>query len=211
MAKTQSFDAHFDQYEKWFTEHKFVYKSEVAAIKSILPTGRGIEIGVGSGLFASPLDIANGVEPSDTMAQLAINRGIHVVRGVAEELPYFNNQFDFTLMVTAICFVDHPEKAINEMKRIVRPGGTLILAFVDKDSSLGETYEKYKEQNVFYRDAIFFSSRDIMNHLSNAGLKITETRQTVFGNLNQITELQQPKTGYGEGGFIVLKAEKTKE
>ena len=208
MAKTHPFDAHLDQYEKWFKDHRFVYDSELAAIKVALPPGRGVEIGVGSGLFASQLGINDGVEPSAVMAALALERGIHIARGVAEELPYHNNQFDFALMVTTICFVDQPEVAIKEMKRVVRPGGALILAFVDRDSPLGKTYEQFKEQNIFYRDALFYSAEEIMNRLTEAGLKLTDTYQTVFGDLDQVTEVQISKTGYGEGGFVILKAEK---
>ena len=41
------------------------FQSEVSAIQQLLPSiGTGIEIGVGTGLFASALGIKEGVEPS---------------------------------------------------------------------------------------------------------------------------------------------------
>jgi SAM-dependent methyltransferase len=48
----------------------------------------GVEIGVGTGLFAVPLGILIGVEPSPRMAELARYRGIEVLENVAEELPF---------------------------------------------------------------------------------------------------------------------------
>lgn len=208
MAKTHPFDEHLDRYEQWFKDHRFVYESELAAIKAALPSGNGLEIGVGSGLFASRLGIADGVEPSAAMAAPAFERGIHVARGVAEDLPYHDNQFDFALMVTTICFVDHPERSVGEMTRVVRPGGAVILAFVDRDSPLGQVYEQFKEQNVFYRDAVFYTAEELLDRMNEAGLQHTESHQTVFGRMDDIDEVQHARPGYGEGGFVILKGVK---
>ncbi len=206
MARTEPFDQHRDQYEQWFVEHPQVFESELAAIRAALPRGTGIEIGVGTGLFAEKLGITDGVEPSAAMAALARQRGIHVCRGVAEELPYHDSSFDFALMVTAICFVDSPDKAVREMKRILRPGGTLVLAFVDRASPLGRTYEEYKAQNVFYRDAQFYSVQDIRQVLNSAGLEVTRVSQTVFGELDEVKTVQIAEEGSGRGGFVVISA-----
>jgi len=66
-----------------------VYLSELEAVRSMLPVdGTGIEIGVGTGRFAAPLGIKLGLEPSKSMASLARQRGIEVVEGEAEALPF---------------------------------------------------------------------------------------------------------------------------
>ncbi len=208
MARTEPFDRHRDQYEQWFVDHRWVFESELAAIRDALPSGKGIEIGVGTGLFAEKLGIADGVEPSAAMAALAGRRGIHVCRGVAEELPYHDASFDFALMVTAICFVDSPQQAVGEMKRILRPGGTLVLAFVDRASPLGAKYEEFKAENVFYRDAVFYSVADIRQVLTAAGLTVATVRQTVFGELDAIRTVQAAEDGSGRGGFVVIGARK---
>ena len=65
MAKIESFEKYTNRYEEWFDKNKFVYESEVAAIKRLIPNkGVGIEIGIGSGRFAKPFGIKYGVEPS---------------------------------------------------------------------------------------------------------------------------------------------------
>lgn len=56
MAKTAPFDNCLSEYEQWFDNYYFVYLLEVEAIRRFLPTERsGVEIAVGSGLFASAL------------------------------------------------------------------------------------------------------------------------------------------------------------
>jgi diaminopimelate epimerase len=65
MAKVEPFEKYTSQYEDWFERNKFLYESELAAIREQLPErGKGIEIGVGSGRFAAPLGIKLGIEPS---------------------------------------------------------------------------------------------------------------------------------------------------
>jgi hypothetical protein len=52
--KTKPFDEHLADYEQWFTDNHLVFQSELAAIQKVLPDkGNGVEIGVGSGIFAS--------------------------------------------------------------------------------------------------------------------------------------------------------------
>jgi len=105
MARIEPFEKHPLRYEQWFDKHKFAYESELQAIRKLLPQGgNGLEIGVGSGRFAVPLGIKLGIEPSSKMMQIALRRGIEVIGGVAESLPFRNLQFDFALMVTTICF-----------------------------------------------------------------------------------------------------------
>ena len=105
MAKIEPFEKHTSEYEAWFENYRFVYESEVRAIKEQLPKkGEGVEVGVGSGRFAVPLGIRLGVDPSGKMRELARNRGVVAIDGVAERLPFDDCRFHFVLMVTTICF-----------------------------------------------------------------------------------------------------------
>ncbi|MBW1851510.1 MAG: class I SAM-dependent methyltransferase, partial [Deltaproteobacteria bacterium] len=158
MPKIAPFEKHVEQYEEWFAKNRWVYEAELRAVKEMIPTkGRGIEIGVGTGRFAEPLGIKMGVEPSKRMREIAQNRGIQVLDGVAEELPFDDSQFDFVLMVTTVCFVDDISKALMEAHRVLSHGGFLIIGFVDRSSMVGQTYLSHQSENVFYKDATFFS------------------------------------------------------
>jgi ubiquinone/menaquinone biosynthesis C-methylase UbiE len=210
MAKTQPFDSHLAEYERWFIDHHYVFQSELAAIQNVIPpSGTGMEVGIGSGIFAKPLGIKEGVEPSLAMREKAMERGIHPTDGIAEELPYPDNSFDFVLMVTTICFVDDLEKSFSEAGRVLKSKGSLINGFVDKNSPLGKMYLMHKDESLFYRDAVFWSTEEVYGMLDKTGFKINITLQTVFGSLDSIGNIQEPEEGYGKGSFVVIKASRS--
>ena len=209
MPKSEPFETHTQQYEDWFVTNRFAYRSELLAVKKLLPaTGWGIEIGVGSGLFAQPLGIDWGVEPSVKMRTLAVQRRIRTIGGSAEMLPLKSAQFDFSLMVTTVCFLDDVEQSFRETNRILKPGGSFIIGFIDKNSPLGELYRQYQQQNVFYRVATFYSTEEIMSYLKKSNFSNFQFTQTIFHNLSDIHQVEPVKDGYGQGSFVVIRGEK---
>lgn len=209
MAKTKVFDENLNKYEEWFIINKFVYQSELKAVQKTIPQNKkGIEIGIGSGLFAKPLGIKEGIEPSSKMRQKARGRNLKVIDAVAENLPYPNESKDFALMVTTICFVDDIQKSFEEAYRVIKQSGYLIIGFVDKNSPLGKIYLEHQNESLFYQDAIFFGTEEVYELLRKTGFKIEETYQTVFGKLAEIKQIQETLEGYGKGSFVVIKAKK---
>jgi len=207
MARTEPFDKYLNDYEEWFKEHKYVYELELEAVRHFIPKGKkGIEIGIGTGRFAIPFNIREGVEPSGSMRDYSLRLGLTVYDGTAEELPLEDQSYDFALMVTTICFIDNVEEAFREVRRILKPGGRFIIGLVDKNSSLGKIYEKMKEQNKFYRYATFYSTDEVKKLLKENKFKSIEIIQTVFGKLDEIQNPQMFKKGYGKGGFVVIKS-----
>jgi ubiquinone/menaquinone biosynthesis C-methylase UbiE len=209
MTRIEPFEKYSGRYEDWFFKHKYAYQSELNSIKEILPDfKKGAEIGAGSGRFAEPLGIKYGIEPSEKMRRIAAGRGINVVDGVAENLPYENYSFDLVLMVTTLCFLDDVNRAFSEVYRILEPGGFFINGFVDKNSDIGKIYQKHKNESVFYRMANFFSVEEVKKILMETGFKNPEFRQTIFTSLDKIKGVEVVKEGYGEGSFVVIKAQK---
>jgi SAM-dependent methyltransferase len=209
MARTGPFDRHAKEYEEWFDRNAYVFRSELKAVAHFIPpAGEGLEIGVGSGKFAERLGIRVGVEPSGRMRRLAESRGICTVNGVAENLPFPDARFDYALMVTTICFVDDAARSFQEAGRVLRTEGIFVIGFVDKDSPLGLIYQQRKEGNLFYREATFYGSSEVISLLQQNGFEHPEIIQTVFGKLEQIRCVQDFESGYGKGGFVVMRARK---
>jgi SAM-dependent methyltransferase len=209
MPRIQPFEKHHDQYEAWFAENRLAYESEVQAIRALWPANaHGVEIGVGSGLFAAPLAIKVGVEPSARMREKASERGITVLEGTAEAIPLDDWQFDAVLMVTTICFVDDVEVAFREVRRILKLGGQFIVGFVDADSPIGKLYQQYKDQDVFYRDATFYNVSQVIDYLERTGFYNLCFKQTLFTPLESITAIEPVRDGYGEGSFVVVRADR---
>ena len=207
MPETKPFDNHVEEYEKWFVDNHFVFQSELNAIKKVIPSNKnGIEIGIGSGIFAKPLGIKTGIEPSKAMREKAKTRSINAVDAVAENLPYPKSSIDFALMVTTVCFLDDIYKSFYEVNRILSTNGYFIIGFVDKTSPLGKSYIKHKDESLFYKNATFYSTKELLGILKNTGFEVKEIYQTVFGKLNEINQVQKVKPYYGEGSFVVIKA-----
>ncbi len=209
MAKTAPFDKLTERYEQWFEKHREAYLVEIDAVKSLIPkSDRGLEIGVGTGKFAVPLGIKLGIEPSEKMGELAREKGIKVIPGVAENLPFEDGQFDFVLMVTTICFLDDTQEALREAHRVLKKEGHIVIGFVDKDTSLGKIYQEQQERNPFYEQASFFSTENLVAELEKAGFSNFQFVQTIFHPLDQVKTNEPKKEGHGEGSFVVIRAGK---
>jgi len=210
MPKTKAFDNYSNEYDNWFVENKFAFQSELQAIKKALPKSKNsIEIGIGSGIFAEALNIKEGIEPSEAMRIKAKERNINAINAVAENLPYKNKTIDVVLMVTTVCFLDDIYTSFQEIHRILKDNGHFVIGFVDKNSPIGKIYLKNKEKSLFYKEARFFSVEDLSQILSETGFEISESYQTIFGEIDNIKQVQKVLKSHGQGSFIVIKAKKS--
>jgi SAM-dependent methyltransferase len=206
-SKGEPFSAHHARYEAWFTRHQPAYCSELLAVRALLPwQGLGLEIGAGTGRFAGPLGIRVGLDPSGAMLTYAVSRGVSAVQGIAEALPFKAAAFDYALAVTTICFVDDPVAMLTEARRVLKPGGPLVIGFLDRASPLGELYLRRQAESVFYRDARFFSAPEIGKLLGDTGFKGPVWGQTLSKPSEETREIEPFREGYGRGGFVVVSA-----
>jgi ubiquinone/menaquinone biosynthesis C-methylase UbiE len=203
------FEESAQEYDAWFDRHRLVYESEILALKSLMgPGGMGLEVGVGTGRFAVPLGMQMGVEPAAAMAIMAQRRGIQVYRAMAEALPFRSDSFDLVAMVTVLCFLRDPWLSLTEAARILQPGGRILIGMIDKDSPLGQSYEAHKQASKFYRQANFHSISQLLAWLARLKYRQVEVCQTLFRDLTDITHLEPVRAGHGDGGFVVIAAEK---
>ncbi len=203
MPRTEPFDNYSDEYDEWFETHRDLYEAELETIRRLLPPGgaEGMEVGVGSGKFAAPLEIGIGVEPSEKMAVKARKLGIEVYSAVAEELPFPDGRFDFVLIVTTICFVDDVLVSFREALRVLKPGGCIIVGFVDKEGELGRQYAARKDRSRFYRQATFFSAREVLEYLNASGFTVEQVTQALIPGQPPGMMLD----GFGKGAFVAIK------
>jgi len=202
------FNKYVNEYEEWFEKHKFAYLSEIEALRKVIPKGKGIEIGVGTGRFAEPLKIKIGIDPAENMLKIAESRGIKTFLGKAEALPFADEEFDFVLIVVTLCFVDDPEKAIEEARRVLKKGGRIIVGIIDRNSKIGKSYQEKKEKSKFYRVAKFFTAEEVIELLKKHGFRNIKTLQTLFELPENLNKIDNIKEGYGEGGFVVIYGNK---
>lgn len=100
--------------------------------------GRILEFGVGTGIALPNYRRTNrivGVDISEPMLQKARERvakeqlshveGLCVMDGA--HMGFADNSFDVVIAQFVITVVPHPEETLNEMARVLRPGGEIIL------------------------------------------------------------------------------------
>jgi SAM-dependent methyltransferase len=211
MPLAEPFEQHAGRYEAWFERHAAAYVSELLALRPFVPlTGRGLEIGVGSGRFAAPLGVRVGIDPSPAMLAIARSRGIETVQGVAEDLPFADDSFDHAMVVTTLCFVDSPAAMLAQARRVLRPDGRLVIGFIDRDSPIGRGYETHRAENVFYREARFHSAGEVERLLCSAGFAITDWAQTLSRPLAETRDIEPVRHGRGAGAFVVVAVRNVK-
>ncbi|HVZ55615.1 MAG TPA: class I SAM-dependent methyltransferase [Chitinophagaceae bacterium] len=210
MLTVLPFDTHVQEYEAWFSHHPFVFKSEVEAIRDLLPPHvknlRGLEIAAGTGRFMAELGIQEGIEPSPNMRALALKRGLEVLSAEASHLPYKDVSFDYALMAFCISYFDDISAAFAEARRILKLDGFLLVGFIEKNSLIGKYYESIRDSNIFYKQANFYTAKSVRSLLKQAGFRKFTTVQTLFHPLSEINEFEPSKPGSDEGSFLVIKA-----
>ena len=139
------------------------------------------------------------------MLGYAAKRGIAAVQAVAEALPFADGLFDRALCVTTICFVDDAGAMLHEARRVLKPGGVLVIGFIDRASTLGQHYLAHQAENIFYRDATFFSATEVERRLNDTGFTEPVWVQTLSKSLEETREIEPVRVGYGQGAFVVAK------
>jgi ubiquinone/menaquinone biosynthesis C-methylase UbiE len=204
---TNVFNKHYKRYDAWYDKNNYAYLSELDAVKLVLPKkGKGLEIGVGTGRFASALGIKYGVEPSANMAKLARKRGVEVYLGYGGALPFIDGSFDYVVMIITLCFIKDPLQTLKEAHRVLKKDGKIIIGIVDRESFLGKFY--LEKKSIFYKKAKFFSVDDVRVLLRATGFKGFSCYQTLFILPGAMNAVEKPKKGFGKGGFVVISAKK---
>lgn len=109
--------------------------------------GRVLEIGAGTGanlpIYPEAVEELVVVEPDehmragldDKMSHRAVDE-VEVVDAMAEDLPFDDEGFDTVVVTLVLCSVVDLERALGEMRRVLRPGGRML--FLEHVAAHGE-------------------------------------------------------------------------
>ncbi|MGQ9758985.1 MAG: class I SAM-dependent methyltransferase [Candidatus Methanomethylicaceae archaeon] len=205
----EPFEIYGNEYDMWYQKNRAVLESEKRLIRAMDMKGLGLDVGVGTGIFVDASRVTVGIDPALGALRIARKRGVDVVRGVGEALPFRNGSFDFVVMVTSLCFVKSTHKVLMEVFRILMPKGEVVVCEVPKDSEWGALYEKKKEESHrFYKYARFYTFDEINKMLREAGFKIAVVKSTLSYPPNVEPRAQEPEEDFSGQGFVCIKAVK---
>ncbi len=213
-AATRSpFDELAQEYDAWFdSDGSLIFSNEVHAFQTLLPSlpKPFLEIGVGSGRFARALGIETGIDPSGKLVEIAKSRGINASIGRGEDKIFKEQSFGTIFFIVTLCFLESPLQVLKEAKRILMPGGKVVLGLVLKDSPWGKLYRRKKEEgHRFYKHANFYNCSELVKLLFKAGFMGNSMISTLFQEPGNVKLIEEPKSGYyPEAGFTIIVGRK---
>lgn len=161
----------------------------IGIIDAVGPTyqDRILDVACGTGVVAFQLAKAAkevvGLDLTGEMLQKARkerhDRGVvnvHFELGEAEALPFKDNQFDASVCRMSIHHFDDPQQALDEMVRVTRPHGRIVIADIvtsseQQDAKLHNAIERLRDPS----HVRMLSRDELLNLITTCGLEIEKT------------------------------------
>lgn len=112
------------------------FRKSVSLIKKFIPSGKLLDVGAASGIFVKAAQEAGyeayGIEPSSWLCEVARRRyGVTVFPGTVESVKLEKGSFDVITMFDALEHVPDPLATLNEVRKMLKPGGILVVNYPD--------------------------------------------------------------------------------
>lgn len=167
-----------DYYDEYYNSDfgkkvDFVEKRRVKKFIEQIPIKSALEIGCGTGHWTQ-FFIDNGfrltaIDVSENMINKAREKNLNGVEFSIkniEEIDYPDNYFENVFAITSLEFVDNRGKAFEQIYRILKPDGYLLIGCLNINSYLGMT----KNSNKVFKNANFFDEKQLQEILSKFGI-----------------------------------------
>lgn len=222
----QIFDNIADSYDSWYLTKMgdFVDKVETDLAFNLFKVKPGmliLDIGCGTGNFSIKLAKKGckviGIDVSDEMLDIArvkaLKEGLEIEfhNMNVYDLKFDNETFDGAFSMAAFEFITEPDKALEEIFRVIKKDGSILVGTINKDSKWGELYqtEEYQNNTVF-KHADFKTLEDLKQIMSE---KIIASGESLFvspsSKEEDFTEEKEIELSSTErGGYICVLWEK---
>jgi ubiquinone/menaquinone biosynthesis C-methylase UbiE len=219
MEKPELFDEWPEKYEQWFTTPigLLVKKYESELLLSLLKPKSDefiLDAGCGTGIFT--LDLLSfgthvtGVDLSLPMLSRATQktRGYHFQAVLADItfLPFPRDTFDKVISVTALEFIGEAKGAMEELFRVTKEGGRIVVATLNSLSPWAERRKaEAKKGHPLFKKAIFRSPDELLALSPVKGVIKTAVHFQKEDDPSQALEIEKEgqRKGSKTGAFLV--------
>ena len=227
MLKMNVFAEEANSYDGWYNTKmgSFVDKVETDCIFGLFKVQKGmriLDVGCGTGNFSIKLAKMGcevvAIDISKEMLKIAEKKakeeslGIEFYHMDVHNMGFEDNCFDGVVSVTAFEFLSDPKNAMEEMFRVLRPNGQLVIGTINRDSEWGKMYSSKKAgENSVFKYADLKTMEDLKGFKSDY---LVDTGECLFippnADENDIClDKEQELAIKGErGGFICALWEK---
>ena len=149
-----------------------IEKRIITSLLEDIPDVPMLELGCGTGHWTEFLTRQGfritAVDYSEEMLKIARQKSIKnavFLEGDAAKLPFPDQSFSAIISITMLEFTDDPNIVLNEIDRVLKPDGQLILGCLNSESEIG----KNKDNDDVFRHARFFSRDEVKQMLFRFG------------------------------------------
>lgn len=137
VTDAQMFQVADSEYDRFMGRYSRALAPAFADVARVSAGQRVLDVGCGPGALTAELlrrvgaDQVSAVDPSESFVEACARRnpGVRVMQGHAGQIPFEDASFDAALAQLVLHFVIEPAAAMEEMRRVLKPGG-LIAACV---------------------------------------------------------------------------------
>lgn len=152
---------------------------------------RILDVGCGDGVLAIEMCERDarvvGIDTSEPMIDAAVQRArdrradVTFILGNAKRLPFASNQFDLVTAITILCFVEDASAVFDEIARVLRPGGRLVIGELGRWSSWAAARRvRAWLGSPLWQLARFRTSKELRALAQRAGLEVIDVRGAVY-------------------------------
>lgn len=221
MNETKVFDQWPDKYDAWFKTPigRLIRKYESDLILKMLIPSSGehiLDAGCGSGVFSGDLISAGcevfGLDLSLPMlirsAEKHAGTSLCLSQGRLEHLPFANNAFHKTVSITAIEFIEDARAVLQELFRVTRPGGIIVVGTLNSSGPWAERRKISGKQGHPIFQKVHFRSPEEMTALSEMKGVVESAihfRKEDTPEGAEIAESEGRKRGLKTGAFLAVR------
>ena len=178
MDRDYELQTHRAEERHWWYRGRRKVLARVFAELGLPHPARILDAGCGSGrnmVELARLGTVTGVELSATSVTLARERGVgEVIEGSVLEMPFETDSFDLAVSLDVIEHLDQHLEALRELRRVVAPGGALLVTV----PAYGWLWSGHDEINHHFRR---YTRRSLQRVAEQAGWQ--QVRTTYFNSL----------------------------
>lgn len=170
-------DEHAKNYDEWYSTEigSFVDMVETQAALALFTPQAGMRIldaGCGTGNFSIKLSqsgcIVTGIDISPDMLNIARSKNrnelsVEYLEMDLRKLDFPDEFFDGVFSMAAFEFIEDAEKVYQELYRVLKPGGKLLIGTINRDGSWCKLYLKIaqEDKNSVFKHAVFYNMDDL--------------------------------------------------
>ncbi len=186
MDMTPIFNPHASSYDQWYyTPVGRIYNAQqIRALRRLVPdhpiANRLLDVGCGTGFrsawFAHRGFEVTGLDASPEMLEQAMKKQIphtHFLEGTAEAIPFEDASFNWVVSLTMLEFVENPRICLDEMLRVLRTDGFLLVGVLNKENRINK--KRLQKRKPPFDHATFYTQKEVLEFFKPYGYPQIET------------------------------------